>query len=274
MGMKNIRILCLFFSLITGSAYTQQITDAQLDGAIARGVQYLNGRIDSGRIYYLVVPLLAPLADYYHLPLSQGGGDLGNRLTDTLQRRQWETYRQMMAFDKRRQPQLPLPLSTLDGVNLYALYCGKALRQKTFLQYMDSSRVYGGYDLTHAYLAALLLRNTRCLCQRHIDRLYPLLLGDMRLLVPAPAVSSFSDLDMEVMALLLYANERMLISEALVSRVLQAQQPDGAWKDADVESRDFTDHTTTLALWVLLEWKYADDLRLFLPYAKTNPVMH
>lgn len=271
MGIKRIAACGICFILLAKVATAQEATSSVLDQSIEKGVHYLNHRIDSGNIYYLIVPLLVPLAQHYHLEMSRNIYHTADRLADTTERRQFETYRQMMEYSPRRRPQLPLPLSVIDGVNLYALYCGKAIRRNIFLQYMDSCRVYGGYDVTHAYMAALLLRNTRCLCQGRISRLESEMLGEMVKMVPLQPGAPLSDLQIEVIALLLYAGRYEYIPEVLISRLIHSQAPEGYWKDPVKEGSEFADHTTVLAVWALLEWKHRGDTMLFLPYRKENP---
>jgi hypothetical protein len=118
----------------------------------------------------------------------------------------------------------------------------------------------GGYELTHAALALVLVRESGCspgdgLPADIDDRLRR---GMLALLDRRPADPRFEELDLRYEALAFledFAGERGIADDA-IARVLVEQQPDGGWRgEADHGSRL---HPTVLAVWALLAHLHPD----------------
>jgi hypothetical protein len=120
------------------------------------------------------------------------------------------------------------------------------------------------YELTHAYLGILFLKRNGCLTYRDksVRKLEKKLQYALRKIMSEKDLSS--DLRIEAMAFLLYGGSRKAVTQKQIDWLLQRQQPDGSWIDPERSEPWLVDHTTTLALWTLLEWKHNEYL-LYLP---------
>ena len=108
----------------------------------------------------------------------------------------------------------------------------------------------GGYELTHAGLALVWLAEhgrTDVVDEAFVERVA----RDMAaLLQPADGTS---DLEIEAATFLHALSRGELVPTAFIDAVLDAQLPDGGWPADPAAPDEPNDHTSALALWLLLE---------------------
>lgn len=259
--------LFLPFGMAGMSLNAQKNDSLQLENSIGRAIAYLNNRIDSNKIYYLITPLLTPLKEYYNLPISDQIEFVQNRQMKESEKKTLCLYSALFRFKSRKENNaiLHTKWNGIEALNLYSLYCNKILSRKDFLTLFDSSLALNGYELTHAYLATLIIKRTKCICKKENLKLEKRAWENLKKMIPIINQSEFSDLDIEVMALALYGHEIESISPELISKLLALQNMDGSWSLSNNTSKLFKDHSTVLALWALLEWKFKEDSFLYLP---------
>lgn len=111
----------------------------------------------------------------------------------------------------------------------------------------------GGYALTHAMLALVMVRGNKCTYDKTAYRQE--LLGEIEMLrAMLQNISVTSDLGIESVLMLQLsrkspemAGEPSHVNPQWIDQILAAQSPDGSWYQ--------NDHTTVIALWLLLELK-------------------
>lgn len=263
-----LRGVSLCLGLLAGISLNAQKTDSLLlENGIGRAIGYLNNRIDSNQIYYLITPLLIPISQYYNLPISNRINLLETEQTNEKVKQEIALYGAFYKFKRRRESYhlLHQKWNGIDGLNLYSLYCDKALAKKEFLKLFDSSLTLKGYDLSHAYLATLIIKRTKCICKKDNFKLVDLAWMNLKKTIPGTNQIEFSDLNIETIALAIYGGEIESISPELILKLLTSQNMDGSWGSLNNSSTLLTDHSTVLALWALLEWKFRDDSFLYLP---------
>lgn len=266
--MKRILrfFICIFSSLMLFSIKTFAQDTLLINQSIDKAINYLNHRIKNQQLYFYIVPILKPIALYYNLPLDSS---INIKSKYTAKEKYLiellsplYTERELKPSDKKNIDSL----SAIDRLIMYSLYGNKLYNKSYFKTYMDSLISWGQYDLSHAYLIALLQKNKSFISKSkvnyYLNKTHPLVIK----MLP-DLTEHFSDLEIEVIALLLYANYDL--NPQYISQLISQQTPEGSWKEKPDEINDWmNDHTTVLALWALLEWKYKSDTFLFLAHPK------
>ena len=144
------------------------------------------------------------------------------------------------------------PINNLQYLMLNSLYCNQISIQDDFFQKIDKQNALGGYFMTHAVLAIHFLEANQCTHQQDLRSIKQ---TQSKLLKKEIDKPSSNDLQYEAIALLKLIHPATSITPQWVQSIIQAQQEDGGWQR--VKSKQKTnDHTTLLALWVLLDSKY------------------
>jgi hypothetical protein len=132
-----------------------------------------------------------------------------------------------------------------DRLILAALYCHEIdpPRTDTLAAFADKP----GADVSHGALALQWLLESGCISAAQAD---PLRRRFVNALDAQAAQTPTTDLGIEAMAMLDYLGASDRIDHSRVSAIIGAQHADGGWGEHPADPSN--DHTTTLALWVLL----------------------
>jgi len=151
-------------------------------------------------------------------------------------------------------------LSGFDAVTFAGVYCHQAGAEYPVddadiqaLTNYAAAGAPGGYDTTHALLALLWMIDNDCALPASFDPgLLEQIVRDVYEIARDGGSNAVTDLRVEAMAMLAAAGRHDLIQASWVDQVLNAQLGNGGWKAAPADMEAF-DHTTGLALWLLLQ---------------------
>jgi hypothetical protein len=143
-------------------------------------------------------------------------------------------------------------LSGLDAITFAAIYCHQFPLDDSDVLALADHVSQGGYATTHALLALLWAIDNDCPMPPSYDS--GLLSGAVGRVYDIAASQSglLTDLRIEAMALLAAVGRHDLIQSSWVDQLLDAQHPNGGWREFPGDL-DTLDHTTALALWLLLQ---------------------
>lgn len=144
-------------------------------------------------------------------------------------------------------------LAGIDRLTATAMYCDLYGLPQNFFPAAHRLARQGGYALTHAVLALVMVRGNKCIYDKVAYRRE--LLGEIEMLrAMLQNISVTSDLGIEAILMLQLsrkspdmAGEPSHINPLWIDHIIAAQSADGSWYQ--------NDHTTVLALWLLLEMK-------------------
>ena len=146
------------------------------------------------------------------------------------------------------------PRNVVDGpilTNIYSANCDHVQLPANFWSTMNDNYKQGGYYVTHDALAFAFIRDNSCTIPTSESELQSKVVDSMVKLAGDPNTNS--DLRYEAIAFLGLSGHAPLIDSKWIDKVIAEQKSDGSWVDGkDVQNRD---HTTTLALWALLEYR-------------------
>jgi hypothetical protein len=158
-------------------------------------------------------------------------------------------------------------LTGIDRISAAAMYCDVHGLPAYFWLSLRSMADSGGYALTHATIALMMVRSKNCVSD---DRAFEVELAahTRKLLHLLSQVQAESDLGIEAIVMLYLTNnfpyrtagddftkpgalpagaQRPPVRLEWIGNIIEAQKEDGSWNE--------NDHTTVLALWALLEFK-------------------
>lgn len=218
------------------------------DKAIEKAIQYVNGRGEN--LLQVAVPMLDNLQRRFGIPVE---------ITAAKQRVLAVTPRGRRVFFRHLGPGLVASrediaqLKGIDRVTATALYCDIYGLPADFFPQLRALANQGGYALTHATLALVMVRGQNCAYDRATYKNELLSeITRLRWLLQSTAVES--DLGIEAILMLQLsrsspemAGEPSYVNPVWIERIIAAQSADGSWYQ--------NDHTTVLALWLLLELK-------------------
>jgi len=147
---------------------------------------------------------------------------------------------------------LGLASHPIDSVSLLALNCNKAFDQDAFFKRLRLHKEKGGYFLTHALLALQWSLDLDCVSET--DQRFQQLMSDLQEanLEFASNSSAPQDERFEAVCMLYYTRFNNQRIAHFQKEVVEMQLDDGGWASSERSKvRDF--HTTTFALWILLE---------------------
>lgn len=239
-------------------------SQSQRDSAITKAQHYIQQSIDNQSLYYYIVPIIEPLNRYYHLGLTPAASYI--KQYPVSEQNLILLFENLIPHQAKKPLKIPeeASLSSIDMALLYSLYGQKVYSRQTYLKNLDSLIQWGGYDLTHAYFSLLLINNTHFLPKK-LQNLKLQQTKSLILDMLPDTQGLYSDLDVEVIALLLYGGE--ILSDRYIRRLIEQQGPEGDFKvfyDDNTVNQAMTDHKTVLALWAMLEWEHIHDKRLFM----------
>jgi hypothetical protein len=144
-------------------------------------------------------------------------------------------------------------LAGFDAVTFAGVYCHQYPLDASYIQAVTDFAALGGYDTSHALLALLWAIDNDCAMPAdYSSALLNRTIGDVYATALAGGSAVLTDLRVEAMAVLAAAGRHDLIQAAWVDQVLNAQMASGGWRAGPGEV-DPADHTTGLALWLLLQ---------------------
>lgn len=133
---------------------------------------------------------------------------------------------------------------------LNALYCDRVPLRHDFFARLFWMSARGGYDLTHAAIALAWAQEQGCIAQQGLGEALRAAQVS-RMLTEADAKTVADDLFFELIAVLHYVGAGPQVEQRWLTRIVQAQRPDGSW--AGIPGGGPSDHATFLAYWALLE---------------------
>jgi hypothetical protein len=226
------------------------------EGSLAAAAAYFEGRGP------FTPPDVAMFFDYLHrkfgLSWASSVVQSFSAYRDDPQFRDWQRmvipgYASVSALLAAVRPQPWISPTNRDMLN--ALYCDLVPLRRDFFARVFWSSLQDGYDLTHAAIALEWAREQGCIGDVKLgDALRDAQVS--RLLTQAAEKQIADDLFFEIVATLYYVGARDKVEERWLTRIVQAQLPDGGW--AERPGSESNDHSTFLAYWALLEASHPD----------------
>jgi hypothetical protein len=140
-----------------------------------------------------------------------------------------------------------------DAVTFPPVYCHQFPLVDANIQDMRDYVLLGGYYTTHVLLALLWAIDNACPMPPAYDQdLLSDTIRDVYAIADAGGSSVLDDLRVDAMAILAAAGRHDLIQASWVDQILDEQLAGGGWK-GDPNDSEPADHTTGLALWLLLQ---------------------
>lgn len=135
-----------------------------------------------------------------------------------------------------------------------ALLCKEKPVDEKFLDFLEAQINSGGYPLTHAVIALIWLRENQCIINE--KRIKGMINTSINLLLELAKKERYNtDIGIEAMAVLCYTNNYKKVTPFMISEVLKVQKANGSWAHSP-ETTMTDEHTTILALWLLLGVEY------------------
>ncbi|OFY87615.1 MAG: hypothetical protein A3F72_13545 [Bacteroidetes bacterium RIFCSPLOWO2_12_FULL_35_15] len=135
-----------------------------------------------------------------------------------------------------------------------ALLCKEKPVDEKFLDFLEAQINSGGYQLTHAVIALIWLRENQCIINE--KRTKGMINTSINLLLELAKKERYNtDIGIEAMAVLCYSGNYKKIKPFMISEVLKVQKANGSWAHSP-ETTITDEHTTILAFWLLLGVEY------------------
>lgn len=228
------------------------LTEAQVRGAVAKGIDFLNGRREPHGLLFMdlmhrrfKVPQFADALKRYDeeiakrpkeapvLRVLRRAGDANNPLRPD----DWDHV----------QIQSDRTLAT-------ALYCDRLGLPASFAEVLGKGVKAGGYHATHALLTWTWVQDNRCQLTVPDGFVEDLYRTNVAILEKQP--DTVSDLKLEAAAFLCLARQGKRVDPGFIRHVAAIQRADGGWGKPDIPDPAKPDesswHSTTLALLLLL----------------------
>jgi hypothetical protein len=223
----------------------------EIPTSVLAAVKYVEGRESA---FLPDVQLMVHwLSRKYALPLSE---TWRGQVLEMTRQTQWE-HHELRFYFRVVDPNHEISEAELDQatgfnwITARALYCDRFPLPESF---RDSLVAYnqGSYDRTHAAFAYYWAKEKSCLNPADFSGLGEELSKGLVELIEERGADT--DVGIEAMAMLLQLVERDKVRvEWVEETLLGAQRPDGSWSEKPNVDQS-NDHTTALAIWVLLEW--------------------
>jgi hypothetical protein len=229
---------------------------ARIDHAIERAVKHLAGKIDT------LDPRIALVLAYPQRKFAPAGlPSMVERSAaadaDPAQKHFADLFRRLVdgsaSVDRQSIEAEP---SAIDRMNALALYCDRLGKPDALLPQLTSeTEGVDPYSLPHAMMATGLATENGCLA----DDVGQLLRDRQAELVEtrlaAVTDSRIRDADIEAILFLYYIGRGAHVKARWIETIVDEQLPSGGWSNRTDEEED---HTTALALWLLLEAAHPD----------------
>jgi hypothetical protein len=239
------RILILFMLFFTASASGQKI-----ENAIIKSTDFLKSR--QSELFPDAYVILDYLTRKYELKFSYDPIEVYN-----IFHHPDKDY--IVHFYRIIDPKKTVTKSSIDQIeNLAdhylaeALYCDLYGLNSNYLKIIENEIASDGYSLTHSLLAMQWLEEKKCISTAEFKGLKDSAIIKTSLL--AERENYNTDLGIESLAFLCYSDNHTLVSYEMINKVIEAQKTDGGW-GYNPEDPFSNDHTTILALWLLLAYQ-------------------
>jgi hypothetical protein len=236
--------------------YPHPVRRDRIEAAIARALAYVANPAQQDNDLLLGLSWMQRMHDLA-LPYSAGDELVARALAaqaagDAAEARQLRSWRR--SFDPLYQITVQDygQLTGFDAVTFPGVYCHQYPLDASDVQLVTDYAAQGGYRTTHALLALLWAIDNDCPMPPEFSaELLERTIQDVFAIAEAGG-GTLTDLRIEAMALLAAAGRHDLIQASWVDRVLGDQMINGGWR-AEPTAVDPADHTTGLALWLLLQ---------------------
>lgn len=250
---RKVRIVCrrnrgvVLLLLIVPVLFAAHCTKSR-NIAIDRAIQYVNRRGEN--LQQVAVPMLDSLQRRFAIAVDITAAKRRILAATPSGRRVFFRY---LGPNLTATQQQITQLTGIDRVTATALYCDLYKLPPDYFKQLRSLAGQGGYALTHATLAMVMVRGKNCSYDRaEYARELRRQISGLRWLLHNTPVDS--DLGIEAILMLHLsrqapemAGEPSHVNPVWIEQIMAAQSPDGSWYQ--------NDHTTVLALWLLLELK-------------------
>ena len=236
--------------------YSQKIHS--IDHSIKRGVAFLNSSKDQENLI-MILPLIELLNKNFNIGITHKKTNMDSLLM--------EKYAYFLiglnrVFDTTAHvpPDLLEPYQD-DLINYFmfkSFNCDVFLPDTFLVQKLKEGLLIGGYDLTHALISMHWLKQFDCLeenaiLEKEIKELQETFWNKLPVMAKT---EKNPDLRYESIAIALHTNKKINLSDEVQS-ILREQEKGGSWYNQGLSDAS-REHTTILALWALLEWRYPE----------------
>jgi len=215
----------------------------KVEQSLEKAIEYVRSRGE--KLHPMMVPTLHHLGREYGLQV-----DITVMAQKIRERNRENPNPFLRELDPKTQitPKDIQKLSGIDHFTATAMHCDRFGLPKYYLARLRKLAAYDGYALTHAALALLLAGWRKCVANdQFLEAEFYFYYGRLQELLER--IDAESDLGVETMLMLLLLRKNLKLppelDRASLLRILDAQQADGSWNQDD--------HTTVLAIWVMLE---------------------
>ncbi|MBL8032261.1 MAG: hypothetical protein JNJ69_01060 [Leptospiraceae bacterium] len=241
----------IFKAVICALLLVSACTGNKYDGAINGALGYLNARGE--KLTPVAIPVIENLKKKFSISIETTAAQ--KRALQNLSAEQRVFFRHMDSRFMVSREQVR-QLRGINHITAAALYCDVYGLPPYFFRSLRKMANDGNYALTHALLALVIIRGQQCSYDRNIyQRELNTQIRQLRQLMRATAPDS--DLGIEAILMLHLANrsperagEPSFVNPEWIEKIIGSQSPDGSWYQ--------NDHTTVIALWLLLELRSAD----------------
>lgn len=251
--MKSFILSFACITTIIQYSYSQHSTP------ISKAVNYFQNEVNSKNILPVFIPVIAPISDYYKLQIDWENGYY-------MQEDDYDYVRVFSPFYNRpstlkREDIEKIEFGEIDKLLIYAIYDNIYFNKSSSKKLINNLIAEGNYELTHAYIAILLLKNRIKPSKIDWSKQENACIEKMSEMAMDPALPL--DLRIECIAFLAYGAE--MYKTEWFEFVLNTQNEFGFWGDIEKQYRgSLNNHTTILALWALLEYEHSDDVTKYL----------
>lgn len=144
-------------------------------------------------------------------------------------------------------------------LNLFSSNCDVKKIPSDFWPTMKAQADKGGFEMTHVALAIVFIQDNGCLSPPELEDIKEQVIAGMSDL--AKDHETIADLRYEAIAFLYLLDREELVQDEWIDNIIKNQLPEGGWAEKVGDTKSLS-HTTTLALWCLLESSNPDK-----PYA-------
>jgi len=143
------------------------------------------------------------------------------------------------------------PVEDLQYIMLAGMYCDQIPLTDLYWEKIKAQNALNGYFLTHAMLSLHFMECNECKASDELSEIKQTQIIQLQKLIETTAIA---DLKYEAIAILKLVASQTKIKQEWIDEIIENQYENGGWS-ANLGKQTPNDHTTLLALWVLLESK-------------------
>lgn len=168
----------------------------------------------------------------------------------------FQVYQRIIKPDKLLESLPITDLTPMRRMMISAAHCDYIPLPKDFEKLLTDNMKAGGYNLTHVAFSLQFMKDNGCSLPLEQDQQLREKVAT-RLSELAARADISEDLRYEAIAFLLHMDRRDLVQIQWINQTANAQYSDGGWLTLPQDTKS-SDHTTVVALWVLLEYAHPD----------------